>query len=172
MKRILAWLALAMVTISTSAQVTFPEKGISSKDNLHYLIKGATIHREPGITEVGDILMYKGRIVAVGEVKEDEIPANTVIYERSEKHIYPSFIELNSDYGMEKTKDKDSKRGPQYERQENKSTYWNEAFHPEVDAFDGFKPNEKDSENLLKMGFGVALTHNRDGISRGTSLSF
>ncbi|MGB6037460.1 MAG: hypothetical protein WBG42_14390, partial [Cryomorphaceae bacterium] len=134
MKKAFAWLALMTITLSNSAQVTFPEKGISSKDNLHHLIRGATIHLEPGSAEAGDILIYKGRIVAVGEVTEDGIPANTVIYDRAEKHIYPSFIELNSDYGMEKTKDKNSKRGPQHEREENTSTYWNEAFHPEVNA--------------------------------------
>ena len=169
MKKAFAWLALMFITLSNSAQVTFPEKGISKKDNLHHLIKGATIHLEPGKKEVGDILIYKGRITAVGDVTEDAIPANTVIYDRSEKHIYPSFIELNSDYGMEKTTDKKSKKGPQYERKDNTSTYWNEAFHPEVDAFDGFKPNGKDSESLLKMGFGLALTHHHDGIGRGTS---
>jgi imidazolonepropionase-like amidohydrolase len=158
-----------MVTIATSAQVTFPEKGISSKDNLHQLIKGATIHLEPGKTEVGDILIYKGKIEAIGLIAEEDIPLNTVVYERSEKHIYPSFIELNSDYGLAKSDGKSSRKGPQYERQKNISTYWNEAFHPEVNAYDSFKPNKKDSEGLLKMGFGIALTHNHDGISRGTS---
>ena len=169
MKRILAWLGLMAVTISTSAQVTFPEKGISSKDNLHYLIKGATIHLEPGKTEVGDLLVYKGRIQAIGEIAKADIPVNTVVYDRTEKHIYPSFIELNSSYGLTKTDSKSSRKGPRYDREENTSTYWNEAFHPEVNAFDGFKPNEKEAKGMLKMGFGVALTHNHDGIGRGTS---
>jgi len=169
MKRIIACLGLSILTVCAAAQVTFPEKGISSKDNLHHLIKGATLHLESGKTEVGEILIYKGRIMAIGDVSEDGTPANTIIYERPGKHIYPSFIELNSEYGVEEKTDKESSKGPSYERKENKSTYWNEAFHPEANAFNRFKPNEKEANKLLKMGFGIALTHNQDGIGRGTS---
>lgn len=169
MKRTIACLGWIILAFSAHAQVTFPESGISSKDNLHHLIKGATLHIEPGKTEVGDILLFKGHLKAIGLISEEDIPANTVIHERDGKHIYPSFIELDSSYGLTKPESTRSKRGPHYDRKENKSTYWNEAFHPEVNAADDFKPNEKEADALLKMGFGLALIQNHDGIARGTS---
>lgn len=158
-----------MAAFSAKAQVTFPESGISSKDNVHYLIKGASIHLASGEVRVADLLVYRGKIQSVGSLDAESIPANTVTYERDDTHIYPSFIELNSAYGLTKPKSVDSKRGPHYERKENKGTYWNEAFHPEINAALGFKPNEQEAEALLKMGFGIALTHFKDGIGRGTS---
>jgi len=169
MKRKIFWVALMSISLSTSGQITFPEKGISEKDNLHYLIQGATLHIEPGLTEVGNILFYKGKIEAIGDLQMENVPANTVIYNREGKHIYPSFIELNSSYGLPEIKKKKSTRGPDYEREKNTGTYWNEAFHPEVNARKYFQPDKKKAESLLKMGFGIALTHQQDGIGRGTS---
>ena len=41
-------------------------------------------------------------------------------------------------------------------------------MHPEVSAGSLYEIDTKANEELLKMGFGLALTHVSDGIFRGT----
>ncbi len=169
MKKFSLLLVVLLTTTLGTAQITFPERGISDKDNQYYLFKGGIIHSEPGNSFEGDILVHKGKIVKTGSISQTELPVNTVVHEIQGKHVFPSFLELNSGYGMGKPKKREYTEGPDYERTKNTSTYWNEAFHPEVSAAETFTPDKKEAERLQKMGFGVILTHQRDGIGRGSS---
>ncbi|MSQ79676.1 MAG: amidohydrolase [Flavobacteriaceae bacterium] len=45
---------------------------------------------------------------------------------------------------------------------------WNEAIRPETDAAGIFHTNETEAEALRNLGFGMVLSHNMDGIARGT----
>ena len=48
--------------------------------------------------------------------------------------------------------------------------YWNEAIHPETNAFEYFVSDEKEANNLRGQGFGVTLSQIKDGISRGSAV--
>lgn len=150
-------------------QSTFPKEGITQKNSINHLYTNAIIHIEPGLSLGGDLLIGNGRIMDVGELTENEIPPNTVVIDLNGTHVFPSFIELDAEYGLPSKEITKKKPGPQSERSENKVTYWNESFHPEVSAAEEFNPNVKSAQTLLKMGFGMALTHRHDGIGRGTS---
>ena len=58
---------------------------------------------------------------------------------------------------------------PQYESNKEGAYHWNESIHPEVNASEEFKYNEKQSQSYLNNGFGIVLTNNMDGIVRGTA---
>ncbi|MCH2215977.1 MAG: amidohydrolase family protein [Flavobacteriales bacterium] len=169
MRAFIASALYVLTTISLWAQSTFPELGISTKDNLHYLIKGAKIHSEPGLISEGALLIHRGKIKAIGNVGEELYPKNTIVLDYTGLHIYPSFIETNSSYGLPSEDKKPRGRGPKTSRSKNVSSYWNEAFHPEYNASADFSPDFTSPEQLLRMGFGIALTHKQDGIGRGTS---
>jgi len=152
-----------------AAQSTFPEEGITEKDAVYRLYRNAVIHVKPGKTLDGDLLVRKGKIVSVGTIDEESMPENKVVENLNGAHIFPSFIELNSDYGLKKAKKAKDPPGPDQERTSNTGTYWNESFHPETNAALEFVPSVESSESYLKMGYGMALIHRPDGICRGTS---
>ena len=153
-------------------QPTFPRSGIPPKDAVYHLIRGAVVHTAPGQSGKSDILVYRGEIIDVGP--DIRHPENTVVVAYPGMHVFHSFVEMNSEYGVgggDNGAGAASGRsaGPKPERQHNRALYWNEAFHPEVDAVDNFSPDTAQSARLRAKGVGVVLVHRRDGIGRGSS---
>src|SRR5690554_696748 len=144
------------------SQTTTSAIGIKDKQSIYTLFKDAVVHSEPGKADTLSFLIYKNSIVSIGFTSDLNIPENTVIQNWEGYHIYPSFIEFNSGYGLPLKYNTD--------KSENRSVYWNDAIHPEVDATNVFSPDDKAAEVLQKMGFGYAVPHIKDGIMRGTSL--
>src|SRR5690606_32672356 len=85
----------------------------------------------------------------------------------SGKSIYPSFIDMYSDFGVEKPKRPAGGRSSQYDASRS-GYYWNDHIMPENNAIEQFKYDSKKAEDLIKAGFGVVNTHIQDGIVRGT----
>lgn len=98
-----------------------------------------------------------------------KLPQNTVVYDLKGKFIYPSFIDLYSQYGISEYKNERSSQEPQLQSSKKGPYYWNESIKPEVKALDQFTYHKKEAEKYRKMGFGLLLTHQQDGIMRGTS---
>lgn len=169
-QKIFTLLIFALSTGFTFAQSTFPHRGITDKEAIYTLFKNATVHQSPVKIDTVDVLIYKNKITAIGHGDEMEIPKNTVVKDLGGYVIFPSFIELNSDYGISLPAKKGDKRGPEYERAQNKALAWNDALHPERKAVNHFVPDDKKADSLRSMGFGVVLSQMRDGIIRGTSL--
>jgi imidazolonepropionase-like amidohydrolase len=169
MKRIALILGLHLLLAEGFGQSTFPETGISDKAKNSLLLTNARIHVEPGLIVNGDLWVVDDRIVSTGKTEEEDRLEGMVVIDLDGAHVFPSFVELNADYGLEIEKRPESKEGPNTERSNNVGTYWNESFHPEYEASLNFTPNEKSSTVFLKKGFGLALTHSRNGICRGTS---
>jgi imidazolonepropionase-like amidohydrolase len=113
------------------------------------------------------LLFQDGWIIGVG--KGIAIPPEAVIFDADGKYIYPSFIELNSDYGMPEISPRKSTPAPEFVSPNNGSTYWNDAIHPQLEASSLFSPDQKKAEELQKMGFGMVLTHQKNGIMRGNA---
>ena len=154
----------------TFSQSTFPQSGIRVKNDIYTLFKNARVHQSPLKTDTLDILIYKNRIVACGKTADMEIPENTVVRNIAGYDVFPSFIELNSSYGISLPKGKDHGRGPEYERMQNKADSWNDAIHPERKAVRYFMPDTTTADTLRSLGFGIVLSQINDGIIRGTSL--
>ena len=114
----------------------------------------------------GTLLIQDGNVINVG--KTVAIPKNTVIIDLKGKSIYPSFIDLYSDFGVAKPKRKTTgDRSPQYNAN-REGFYWNDHIRPEQNAIADFKYDDKAAKSLLEAGFGVVNTHLQDGIVRGT----
>lgn len=165
MNRLSAYfLALTFLLVGNLyAQQIDPVIGLANDNPNTVAFTNAIIHVDPFQTiERGTMLIRKGRVVQVGTAAE--WPAGTVVYDLEGKHVYPSFIDLYSNYGMPKPTE--SKVPEETDHQ----FYWNPAIKPEYRAAEQFKADAERAAVLRKMGFGVVATHRPDGIARGTSV--
>ena len=164
------FLSIAILFCATYyAQETFNVNGTHHKNHNYYAFTNATIYVDYQTKiENATLLIKDGKIEAVGT--KIDIPANVVSYNLAGKYIYPSLIDLYSNYGMPTIKKSTSPNyGPQFENKNKQAVNWNQAIKPEVDAGKLFTVNDKKAEELRKLGFGTVLTHQNDGIMRGTS---
>lgn len=158
-------LLFLLCSFSLFAQDYFPSNsGVIAKNTNYTAFTNATIHVSP--TEVIDkatLLIKDGKVVSVGT--SINIPKNTTQIDLSGKHIYPSFIDLYTSFGVKKPER--SGDGPQYGPSRS-GYYWNDHVMPEQDAMASFKYDAKTASEMHKLGFGVVNTHMPDGIVRGT----
>jgi imidazolonepropionase-like amidohydrolase len=166
--RILSFFLFLFITVQLSAQSWEPVNGTKDSRNHYTAFTNAQIYLGNGKWATNETLLIKNdRIVAIGG--EVVIPKNTVIYDLKGKFIYPSFIDLYAQFGIEEYKNETSGRKPQLNSKKKGPYYWNETIKPEVKALDQFSYDEKSAEKYRKMGFGSLLTHQHDGVMRGTS---
>ncbi|MEO5787925.1 amidohydrolase family protein [Gelidibacter sp.] len=157
-----------MCSFSMLAQDYFPKNdGVTAKNTNYTAITNAKIYVTPTqVIEKGTLLIKDGKVVATGT--SVTIPKNATQIDASGKSIYPSFIDMYSDFGIEKPKRQaGAGRSSQYDASRS-GFYWNDHVMPENNAFDQFKYDSKKAEDLIKAGFGVVNTHIQDGIVRGT----
>lgn len=166
LKKYLVLLTL-LSAITLSAQDYFPKNdGVSTVNTNYTALTNAKIYVTPTqIIENGTLLIKDGKIVASGATIS--IPKNAITINIGGKTIYPSFIDIYSDFGVEKPKRESSGRSTQY-RASRSGYYWNDHVMPENNAIEKFKYDSKTATDLLKAGFGVVNTHIQDGIVRGT----
>jgi len=108
-----------------------------------------------------------GKITAVG--KKINIPKNAIKINLDGKDVYPSFIDIYSDYGIAKPKKAEGGGQPQYDAS-REGYYWNDHIRPETNAVEYFSYDKDAAEKLQKNGFGVVNTHRADGIIRGAGM--
>ena len=104
-----------LVSFASHAQDYFPTNtGVKTKNSKQTLLTGATIHLNPlQKIDNGMLFIEDGKIKAVG--KSIEIPKNAVVIDFKGKHIYPSFVELHSSFGIAELKRKSNgRRSVQY----------------------------------------------------------
>ncbi|MDX1277970.1 amidohydrolase family protein [Oceanihabitans sediminis] len=166
MTRRLYLLMLFLFSITISAQEYFPKNdGVKTTNNHYTAFTNAKIYVSPTqIIENGTLLIKDGKVVATG--KSVAIPKNSIVIDASNKSIYPSFIDVFSDFGISKP-ERISGRGAQYDAS-REGFYWNDHIRPDQNAIDFYKYDEKSASDLRKAGFGVVNTHLQDGIIRGT----
>ena len=166
--KILKIFIFLLICISTYAQETFPVNGVADNFDPIYAFTNAHIIISP-TTEIenGTLLIQGSNIIAVDS--NLNIPDGAIIQNLDGDYIYPSFIDLYSDYGVPKAKKGTYNYRPQYKSKKNGAYHWNEAIHPEVDASTQFSTNSKTAKTYLENGFGSVLTHIQDGILRGTA---
>jgi imidazolonepropionase-like amidohydrolase len=172
MKKIIVAIILLSSYFNAQAQETFPVNGVHDKRNqISYAFTNVTlVISHDNVVQNATLLVRDGLVEASGA--KVAIPKGAVVYDLKGKWIYPSFIDLYSSYGMPEAKREGGRgrdSGPQMESSKKGAFYWNEAIRPETKASDMFTANPKDAEELRKLGFGAVLTHQFDGIARGTS---
>ena len=149
------------------AQETFPVNGVADNFKpVHAFINAHIIVSSSKKIKNGTLLIKDNIILNVDS--NLTIPEGAIIHDLNGDYIYPSFIDLYSEYGLKKPKKKDSDYRPQYESKKKGAYHWNQAIHPEVHASHQFYHNKDDIKKYLEMGFGSVLSHLNDGIFRGT----
>jgi imidazolonepropionase-like amidohydrolase len=170
MKMKLLLLTLLGCSSFLSAQDYFPKNdGVTSKNNNYTAFTNGKIFVTPTqIIENGTLLIQNGKVVQVG--KAITFPKNTVTIDLNGKSIYPSFIDIYSDFGVEKPKrPAGDGRTTQYEPS-REGFYWNDHIMPENNAVSKFEYDAKKAKELREAGFGVVNSHIQDGIARGTGI--
>ena len=141
------FLVLLLFSISSvKAQEYFPvNTGVKTSKNTMVAFKNATIYvNSENVLKRATLLIQDGKVISVG--KSVKIPKGTTTVELNGKTIYPSFIDIYSDFGIKKPK-RDFSRGrrPQYEA-ERKGYYWNDHIRPETSSYTLFKFDSKKSK--------------------------
>ena len=156
------------------SQEGFPTNGVEDIRDNHYAFINAKIHLDYKTTiENGILIVKNGLIDGVGS--NINIPDGIRVFDLAGKHIYPSFIDLYSDYAIVKSERRSpasnwmsSYTNPQMLSNKNGPFSWNESIRPEYNSVENIKFDDNRSKTLRNQGFGSVVTHNMDGIMRGT----
>ncbi len=155
------------------SQETFPVNGVADKRTKTFLFTHATIVKNSTerLTDAS-MLIRDGKIIAVGKnvaAAKDAVEINC-----EGKYIYPSFIDLSSQYGMpvvQRSTTQTNFFAPSQISTNGKGAYgWNDAIRSSVNAVELFNANNVMAKPMLENGFGAVLTHQADGIAQGTSV--
>ncbi len=166
------FLTIALFFCATTfyGQDYFPKNdGVKSENNNYTALTNAKIYVTPSqIIEKGTLLIQDGKVVQVGT--NVALPKNVVVIDLTGKSIYPSFIDVFSDFGVTQAKRPErSGRSAEYDPS-REGFYWNDHVMPENDAISKFSYDEKKAKELRDIGFGVVNSHIQDGIVRGTGV--
>src|SRR5687768_6274222 len=127
-------LSAFQVTVAVS-QETFPVNGVTDKRNAAYAFTNATIVTDAkNVLQNSTLVIKDGKIIAVGA--KVNIPTDALVIDCKGKYIYPSFIDIYSDYGVTVPQ----RQGPAFTfgapaqlTSNTKGAYgWNQAIRPEV----------------------------------------
>jgi imidazolonepropionase-like amidohydrolase len=174
MRKQLLTALFALLVLATNAQKGFPVNGVADPREGIYAFTHATLVKDPQTTIADATLLIKdGKIVAAGATVT--IPKEAIVIDCSGKFIYPSFIDLYSDYGTPTATP--MQRGgygggggftAQINSNQKGAFGWNQAIKADVNASSIFTADEAKAKGLRDIGFGTVLTHVKDGIARGT----
>ncbi|WP_089661054.1 amidohydrolase family protein [Christiangramia echinicola] len=169
MKLKLLMFGVFLCTFSMQAQEYFPTNdGVKTRNTNYTVFKNARIHVDPqNVIDNGMFAIREGKITAVG--KSINVPKNSIVIDLKGKEVYPSFIDLYSEFGISKPKRAENGNGPQYDAG-REGYYWNDHIRPDTEAIANFSFDSQEAEKFHKAGFGVVNTHVPDGIIRGTGM--
>ena len=148
----------------------FPTNTSVKTSASHYqAITNATVHPGPNqVLRNGSILIKNGTIVAIGQ--NIDFPSNTLIHDFSGKHIYASFIELHSNFGIKSATTAGRRgRSTQYEAK-REGYYWNDHILSDYNGIEDYNYDKASAKQLRNAGFGLVNSHRTEGIHRGTSV--
>jgi imidazolonepropionase-like amidohydrolase len=171
MKKLIAILCLILNFASlVFAQDYNPVNGLRDPRPEAYAFTNATIFIDYKTKlENATLFIRQGKVEAVG--LQLNLPSDIEIIDLKGKYIYPSFIDLYTNYGLPEVKSTNSTPGPPQIESKIKGAYhWNEAIKSTYNASENFKADQGAAEALRKLGFGTVLSHNHDGIARGSSV--
>ncbi|MBW1294544.1 amidohydrolase family protein [Aquimarina litoralis] len=171
MKKLFLSLFVIFMGSILHAQEYFPKNdGVKTSNSNYTVFTNATIHTSPE-SEIknGMMIIQKGKIKQVGAGLA--IPKNSIVIDLKGKHIYASFMDPFTNFGIKKPKGQGNPFGgnPQYDAS-REGYYWNDHIRPETNPLQEFKYDQKKANEFIKEGFGVVNTHMPDGIIRGTGL--
>src|SRR4029078_11714834 len=129
-------LLFAVGIFTASAQTGFPVNGVADPRTCTYAFTNAHIVKDPQTTvQNASLVIRDGKIVAVGA--GITVPKDAIVVDCKGKFIYPSFIDIYSDYGTPAVAPpaRFNFSGPAQLTSNQKGAYgWNQALKADVDA--------------------------------------
>jgi imidazolonepropionase-like amidohydrolase len=168
MRYLLSFFLSLIFYVSAQAQKTFPVNGVADERQGAYAFTNASIAKDGQVVS-GTLLIRDGKITGIGA--NITVPKDAMVIDCKGKYIYPSFIDAYADYGIlipQRSGNFGFSGGPQINSNVKGAFGWNQAIHSEVDASKLFSADESKAKSLIDLGFGTVLTHQKDGIARGT----
>ncbi|MEP7142467.1 MAG: amidohydrolase family protein, partial [Ferruginibacter sp.] len=166
---LIVFFGFLITSLSIYAQNTYPVNDVANPREGCYAFINATITRNAQTTlQNASMVIRQGKIESIGVALS--IPKDAVVVDCKGKYIYPSFIDVYSDYGTQPVKNEGPGFGRSSQMLSNtKGAYgWNQAIRPETDISKLFVVNESKAKELRGIGIGTVNTLQMDGISRGT----
>ena len=154
MKNLLLLFGFLLVIIHAGAQENFPVNGVVSKYNTVHALINAEIHIDAETSIKRAVLLVKDVIIIEVGIAVD-IPENAIIHNLEGAHVYPSFIDPYTNYGLAKVKKQEWSPRPQIKSKTVGPFSWNEALKPEFDAAASFSPNQSTAKAFRRAGFGT-----------------
>ncbi len=168
MKRLFFFLcALGFLSATAQPETTFKTNGPDDYREGIHAFTNATIYKTYNTkVENATLVIRDGKVVDAGA--NVQVPKGAIVHDMKGKFIYPSFIDLFSDYGSPELEKHKYSEDPQIESNTKGAYGWNQAIHSDFHAYKNFAVNDGKADELRKLGFGTVLTHRKDGIARGT----
>ncbi len=167
-KTISLFIILTFTLANIYAQQNFPVNGLRNEKKITYAFINAKIYVDYKTQlEKATLIISENKIIDVGIALT--VPKDAVIIDLQGKTIYPSFIDIFSEYGVTPSEKTKYKEGPQYESSVKGAFGWNEALKSDYNAYSNFVIDNKNGETLRKAGFGMVLSMRKDGICRGSA---
>ncbi|MDB5221546.1 MAG: amidohydrolase [Chitinophagaceae bacterium] len=164
----------ALILINpANAQTTFPVNGVADPSQKSYAFINATIVKDANSVLLNATLIIRDRkIISAGN--NIAVPKDAVTIDCRGKYIYPSFIDIYSDYGIpvqQRTQTGFNFNAPGQITSATKGAFgWNQAIRPQVNASELFTVDDTKATPFREAGFGTVLSHQKDGIARGTGV--
>jgi len=169
MKSIASCFIVLFLCSGVVAQSTFPTNGAPFNPHTLYAFTNANIYTDyETLIKNATLLIQDGKVVNAGE--KIEVPKNAAVFDLKGKYIYPSFIDLYSDYGVPTNKFQRKEPGPQIESNVKGAFGWNQAIRSSIESYKLFTHSVEKAEELKKLGFGSVLSCAKDGVVRGSGV--
>jgi imidazolonepropionase-like amidohydrolase len=170
MRSFLLYFLLVLASLQSQSQTGFPVNGLADPRNGTVAFTNATIIKDNRTTlQNASMVVTGGKIVAIGT--NITIPKEARVIDCQGKFIYPSFIDIYSDYGTPAPPPpvRFSFGAPPPPQAPQKGPFgWNKAIRADANAVSVFVVDDNKAKALRDAGFGTVLTHVKDGIVRGT----
>ncbi|MEY3432286.1 MAG: hypothetical protein RL131_222 [Bacteroidota bacterium] len=173
MRKLSLSIFFACLGLSLFAQPTFPVNGVGDERDVTYAFKNATIVKDATTSlKNATLLVRNGKITGIGT--NLSIPTEAIVIDCSGKTIYPSFIDVYADYGIPSATSASGGMGRnsfftvQLNSNQKGAYGWNQAIKADVHASEIFSVDDAKAKSMRDIGFGAVLTHQKDGIARGT----
>jgi imidazolonepropionase-like amidohydrolase len=172
MKHFLSTLLFFMTVWHVSAQETHPVNGAQDKRPEIYVFTNANVVVDYQTTMNNSMMVVvKGKVEAVGS--NLPIPQGATVIDLKGKYIYPSMVDIFSDYGIEQPKPQGARgffASGEFLSKKKGAFNANEAVKPETKGNELFNANPANAKSLRDIGFGAVSTHLMDGVVRGTGV--
>jgi len=172
MRKLLIGCLLFATSTVVMSQETFPRNDVKDiRSGAYAFTNGVIVADYQTIFSKGVLLIKDGKVIYAGDSRS--IPGGYTVIDLKGKHIYPSFIDLDTNYGIPKAKRQPGGRfgrGPEQIMPKTKGPYnANDAIKSAYQAAENFSIDAKEAKSMRDIGFGVVNTYRADGIARGTS---